>query len=274
VKEARFGEVTITDCFLSPQEISRRRQHIARIDKDCIYVALMQKGHQAVEQGGQVLGCGPGEGCLFSASDPYVLRNVEPYRALYIEIPRAAMAKRVPVARLSQAVHLNTAYGMGRIVSSFCGAMVLESGTVVGPAREVLSEKLMDLLTVALDGDPIDVPVAEACVRDERLRQVKNFIEGHLGNPLLNPDRVAGANQLSVRTLHYLFKGTGQSVSDYILERRLLRCREELEAPAFSCRTVTEIALACGFNSLSHFSSAFRQHFGTSPSMARARARS
>src|SRR6185369_17423176 len=100
----------------------------------------MQKGHQAVEQGGQVLGCGPGEGCLFSASDPYVLRNVEPYRALYIEIPRAAMAKRIPVARLSQAVHLNTAYGMGRIVSSLCGAMVLESGTVVGSAREVLSE--------------------------------------------------------------------------------------------------------------------------------------
>src|SRR5690349_20389220 len=82
VKEARFGEVTITDCFLSPQEISRRWQHIARIDKDCLYVALMQKGHQSVEQGGQVLGCGPGEGCLFSASDPYVLRNVEPYRAL------------------------------------------------------------------------------------------------------------------------------------------------------------------------------------------------
>jgi AraC-like DNA-binding protein len=78
---------------------------------------------------------------------------------------------------------------------------------------------------------------------------------------------------LSVRALHYLFKGSGQSVSDYILERRLQRCREELEAPAFSTRTVTEIALANGFNSMSHFSSAFRRRFATSPSAARDAAR-
>jgi AraC-like DNA-binding protein len=74
---------------------------------------------------------------------------------------------------------------------------------------------------------------------------------------------------MSVRTLHYLFKGTGESVSDCIWERRLQRCREALGMPAQRHRTVTEIALAAGFNSMSHFSSAFRRRFGMTPSDAR-----
>jgi AraC-like DNA-binding protein len=35
---------------------------------------------------------------------------------------------------------------------------------------------------------------------------------------------------------------------------------------------VTQIALAAGFNSMSHFSSAFRRRFGVTPSDARDRA--
>ena len=269
VKEARFGDVTITDCFLSPQEITRRQGHIARIDKDCLYVAVMQKGHQVIEQHGERLACGPGDACLFSAAEPYTLRNLEPYRAFYLEIPRAAMQRRSASPDLAQPVNLHTGHGMGRIVSSLCGAMVLEAGTLQEPTREQLGERLMDLLTLALECGPQETPLAEGSARDERLRRVKAYIEANLGNPLLNPERVAGANQVSVRALHYLFKGTGQSVSDYIWERRLQRCRAELEAPAFSRRTVTEIALACGFNSMSHFSSAFRRRFGVSPSEVR-----
>ena len=269
VKEARFGEVTITDCLISPQVITRRQNHLAHVDKDCLYLAVMQKGQQAVEQHGSTLASGPGNACLFSASEPYVLRNAEAYRAFYLEIPRASMLKRAGSSKALQAVNLNTAYGMGRIVSSLCGTMVLEADTLREGAREQLGDRLMDLLTLALDCGPAEVPLGEGGARDERLRQIKGYIETHLGNPLLNPERIAGANQLSVRTLHYLFKGTGQSVSDYIWDRRLERSRQELQAPAFSDRTVTEIALASGFNSMSHFSSAFRRRYGVSPSSVR-----
>ncbi len=161
---------------------------------------------------------------------------------------------------------------MGRIVSALCTSMVLESGSLRPATREQLGTRLLDLLTMALECDPHDSPSAEPLVRDERLRQIHIYIDAHLGNPLLNPERIAHANQLSVRTLHYLFKGSGQSVSDYLWERRLQRCRQELESPALGMRTVTEIALASGFNSMSHFSSVFRRRFGTSPTGARSAA--
>ena len=269
VKESSFGTVTISDCLIAPQRIERRQSHLSRVDKDCFYVALTQKGHQVVEQRGRRLAYGPGSATLFSASDPYTLRNPDSHRAFYLEIPRAALMQRWQPSTPMVTASINTTSGVGRIVADLCASMVLEADTLPDATRAQLGERLMDVLALALDSPHGEVPDLEGSVRSERLRQVRSHIERNVGNPLLSPERVAAACSMSVRALHYLFKDTGQSVSDYIWERRLQRCREALQMPAERRRTVTEIALAAGFNSMSHFSSAFRRRFGVTPSDAR-----
>jgi len=268
VKESSFGTVTITDCLIAPQRIDRRQSHLSRVDKDCFYVALTQNGHQVVEQRGQRLAYGPDSATIFSASEPYTLRNPDPHRAFYLEIPRAAMVERWHPAR-PMVESINTSYGVGRIVRDMCASMVLEADGLSEPTRAELGERLIDVLALALENPHGDLPGIDGSIRSERLRRVRSYIEAHIGDPLLNPERVAAACAMSVRTLHYLFKGTGESVSDCIWERRLQRCREALGMPAQRHRTVTEIALAAGFNSMSHFSSAFRRRFGMTPSDAR-----
>jgi len=268
VKESSFGTVTITDCLIAPQCIQRRQSHLSLVDKDCFYVALTQKGHQVVEQRGQRLAYGPGSATLFSASEPYTLRNPDPHRAFYLEIPRAALAQRWHPSQPMVTASVNTTYGVGRILADMCAAMVLEADALTDVTRAQLGERLIDVLALALDSPNGEMSDLDGSVKSERLRQIKNYIESNLGNPLLNPERVAAACQVSVRALHYLFKGMGHSVSDYIRERRLERCLEALQMPA-ERRTVTQIALAAGFNSMSHFSSAFRRRFGVTPSDAR-----
>lgn len=54
----------------------------------------------------------------------------------------------------------------------------------------------------------------------------------------------------------------GQPPHQYIIEQRLERAKAMLQK---SQVTVTEIALACGFSSLSHFSGAFKRRWGLSP---------
>ena len=272
VKESSFGAVTVTDCLIAPQCIDRRQSHLSRVDKDCFYVALTQKGHQVVEQRGQRIAYGPNSATIFSASEPYTLRNPDPHRAYYLEIPRAALAQRWTPSRPMVAASVNTAYGVGRIVADLCASMVLEADTLGDATRVQLGERLIDVLALALENPNGDVSALDGSLRSERLRQIRRYIESNIGNPLLNPERVAAACQISVRALHYLFKGTGESVAGYIWERRLQRCREALQMPAERHRTVTEIALAGGFNSMSHFSSAFRRRFGVTPSDARAAA--
>lgn len=270
IREAGFGAVTVTDCLISPQSIFRRKSHLAHVDKDCYYLALIQKGCQRVEQHGRSIVHGPADAVMFSAAEPYVLSAHERYRAIYLEFPRAALAQRGGALEHILGTSFNLSSGLGRIIGDLCGSMVLEADALQDTARTRLGEHVLDMLALAVQKGPgDDAPAGESSVRAARLRLVRKYIETHLCNPLLNPERVAAANDISVRALHYLFKEGGQSVSDYIWERRLQRCREELELGA-GRRSVTEIALAAGFNSLSHFSTMFRRRFGVTPSEMRA----
>jgi AraC-like DNA-binding protein len=274
IREAGFGAVTVTDCLLSPQTILRRKTHLAHLDKDCYYLALMQKGCQKVEQHGRAIVHGPADGIIFSAAEPYILSNTEPYRAIYLEFPRAAFTHRGGELDRILGASINLSHGLGRVIGDLCGSMVLEADSLEDTARARLGEHVLDMLALAVDPrQGAQTTVAESSVQAARLRLIRKYIEAHLASPLLNPERVAHANQISVRALHYLFKSTGQSVSAYIWERRLQRSREELELSAGSRRSVTEIALACGFNSMSHFGSMFRRRFGATPSELRASVR-
>src|SRR6516164_8161634 len=55
IREAQFGAVALTDVLLSHQQISRRRSHLSRLDKDCYYVQFIQTGNLNVLQSGATL---------------------------------------------------------------------------------------------------------------------------------------------------------------------------------------------------------------------------
>jgi AraC family transcriptional regulator, positive regulator of tynA and feaB len=86
-----------------------------------------------------------------------------------------------------------------------------------------------------------------------------------LHDPQLTPARVAGAMHMSPRYLHHLFEEEGETVSRYILRRRLEECARAMRDAAQLGRTVTEIAFQHGFNDASHFGRVFRERFGMSP---------
>ena len=48
IKEASFGSVTLTETQSPPLHIVRRRSHLSRVSKDCIYVCFAAKSSLAV----------------------------------------------------------------------------------------------------------------------------------------------------------------------------------------------------------------------------------
>ncbi len=95
------------------------------------------------------------------------------------------------------------------------------------------------------------------------LRRAIALIEDNIGDPLPVPE-IAVALSLSQRQLERLFhKGLGCSVVQFGTLVRLQHARVLLIATKLSVR---EIATATGFNSLSHFASAFRKCFDRRPS--------
>jgi transcriptional regulator GlxA family with amidase domain len=101
-----------------------------------------------------------------------------------------------------------------------------------------------------------------------RLRLVLAAIEANLEEPLSREDLAATAG-LSLRQLDRLFhSGLGTAVGAYYLAARLERARMLLlqtDMPAL------DIAVACGFQSSSHFSRAYKRHFGSGPRAERKR---
>ncbi len=94
-------------------------------------------------------------------------------------------------------------------------------------------------------------------------------IEEHLqdlesGAPAL--DALAAALDMSPRHLTRVYKAaTGQTLSERHRDIQMQRATDLLATKL----PLAEIALACGFSSQSHFTTAYRRHFGRTPGQAR-----
>lgn len=104
---------------------------------------------------------------------------------------------------------------------------------------------------------------AQGAIRIGRLSLARRLIKRHLSSAALSPAFVAGLLGISVRHLYALFEATGISFSQTVTAQRIGESRRLLkEAPG---RSISQIAFACGFESLATFYRAFQAAHGASP---------
>jgi AraC-like DNA-binding protein len=91
------------------------------------------------------------------------------------------------------------------------------------------------------------------------------IIDSELSNHELSPLFLAQKMKISKSYLYFMFRAVGISVNKMIIERRLEKCRNELENFNLRKTSVTDIAFNAGFRDLSHFCHRFKARYGTSP---------
>jgi AraC-like DNA-binding protein len=101
--------------------------------------------------------------------------------------------------------------------------------------------------------------------RSPMIRGALEFIEEHLGELDLTPDRIAASQNISTRTLHRLFEREGMTLGAWIRTRRLERCRADLADPGYADESVSAIGASWGLWDAAHFSRLFKSTFGASP---------
>lgn len=107
--------------------------------------------------------------------------------------------------------------------------------------------------------------------RAELRETVLRYIDEHLADPELNPQRIADEHFISLRSLHSLAQHSGASVAGWIRAMRLDRCRDDLSDPSLAHVTVAELGARWGFMHPPHFTTLFRTQFGETPSAYRRR---
>lgn len=263
IREEQFGDVVLTDILLSEQRITRNSGHISRLDKDCYYLQLIHHGRVNVVQQGQVHVSNAARGAIFCATEPYELEVVGDVRSFYLEIPRDTFAQRFPHEKIPISGALNSSQGMGRIATEFCAMLASEGSNLDHDARSHLGSQLLDVLAFALLSDDGDMPEADGTVQQARLRSIQLWIETHIGNSDLSLEKIAAANGISLRYLHILFRQCKMSASEWIWDRRLQLCYDDISKG--DGRSITAIAYDHGFNSSAHFSTLFRRKYSLSP---------
>jgi AraC-like DNA-binding protein len=269
VREARLGAVTLTDTLLSPQSIRRQGRHIAHFDKDYYYAGIEQIGRLNIRQAGSSFLLRPGIASVYYANEPYQLQCDVPSRQFWIELPRQAFDSRFDSGRPPLLAHFDLGRGLGRIALEFCRVLAAEAADLDPQSRAKLGEQFMDILALALSGDPGRQPADEKSVQKTRLQSVKAYIDAHLSDPDLSLSAIAKNNGISLRYLHQLFRQMDMSASEWLRLRRLQRSYDLLSSPRYAAQSITEIAYSMGFNSSSHFSNLFRAQFGLRPSDVR-----
>ena len=103
-------------------------------------------------------------------------------------------------------------------------------------------------------------------MRHRKLALALQIMEHNIEDPV-TPDELAEKVAISNRQLERLFaQHIGLSPKRYYLRLRLERARDLLRQTDLS---VTDVCIACGFRSLSHFSKSYRAVHGVSPGAER-----
>ena len=99
-------------------------------------------------------------------------------------------------------------------------------------------------------------------MRNVHLMRAIAIMDETIEDPI-TPSQIAERLGISTRQLERLFgRYLNSTPKHYFMEKRLLRAQNLLVQTE---QSITEIAMACGFQSTSHFSKVFRGHFGKSP---------
>ncbi len=176
---------------------------------------------------------------------------------------RAMMAELFPKVRLSRHSFVMDRQRIGCAGANSSLGMMLEvvkrdcGDSLVQAVEEVLScdklQEVMDVSAVTVDRDP---------TLPQPLKLALELMHNNIDEPL-KMEEVATCVGLSTRQLERQFcRHVNATPSRYYLELRLTRARQLLQQ---TNKSLADIAVACGFVSISHFRRCFREFFDVAP---------
>ena len=146
------------------------------------------------------------------------------------------------------------------------GMMLLTELQQENSGSRLYIESLANVLAVHLirqyaTAQPL-LPIYEGGLPQRQLLQVLDYVHDHLHQEIKLADLSALLGMSQFHFSHQFKQAIGTTPYQYLLQQRVERAKQLLKN---SDRSITDIALMCGFNSHSHLSKQFRQLAGVTP---------
>jgi AraC family transcriptional regulator, positive regulator of tynA and feaB len=264
------GFLTLAQIRATHELGERSRAQVAKAQNEHFVIVLLRAGKLKITQAGRECVLSPNMFTLFDCNGPYTFHHVEPTEVLDVIVPAGAMRARLKEPEAYVAHPRSADSGLGRVMADMFGSLAREAPLIPDKAAGDCARNLADMMGVLFDcADDDGLPIGESVVRSAIYRRCVIFIENNLDDQRLDPAKIAAAAGISLRYLHKIFQGSGESVGDYVRRLRLVRSYDDLADLRKRHVKIKEIAFRCGFKNPTHFSDAFKDHHGLSPSEVR-----
>ncbi|MGI8393251.1 helix-turn-helix domain-containing protein [Leucobacter sp. W1038] len=230
-------------------------------------LSLMLTGESIVMQDSREAVLRKGDLAIYDTSRPYSLLSSEGARTAIIMFPRELLSLTSEATSQLTAVRFDRERGFAASVSPFMTHLMSQLDQLARPSGSRLPYNIVDLVGTMLSFELEDR--SDYGSNSALLRGIMNYIEENLGNPELCLKAIANAHFISPRYLQVLFQRNDLTVSAWVRERRLERCRRDLEDPNKQNEPLASLAARWGFTEPTHFSRAFKRAYGYSPRDAR-----
>ncbi|MBE1604911.1 helix-turn-helix domain-containing protein [Actinopolymorpha pittospori] len=270
LRAMELGAQQVSTMRCTPMRARRTPRLIRQSDPESYAVTLVQRGHQGVEQVGRQALVGERDLVVYSTSLPFDAQafadGPEPACSVLALVPQSLVP--LPPERVEGllAVPLSGREGVGALLAGFLDQVTASSAGHLPGDGPRLGTVLVDLVTALLAHHlEAEESVPAPSQQNALFLEIQAFVQEHLGDPGLSPGMVAAAHHISVRGLHRLFRRHGRTVSAWIRQQRLDRCRSDLAEPALHLTPVHELAARWGFTDAASFSRTFRATYGVPP---------
>jgi AraC-like DNA-binding protein len=267
----RLGPLSVFRIVADASDVFRTPKAIAVSDPETLDVVLQVRGSCLIEQDGRWARIAAGDLCGYHSSRPFELHPEGHVEFVMAQLSRELLGPRAASICSLTATRIPGDSGLGTLTGPYLARLfdALDTGRV-RPEHVGVIDSVVDLVR-ALFSEQMGALERPSAVL---IAGIKAYIEHHLGSPSLGPDEIARANHVSTRYLHRLFEGEGITVSEWIRDQRLERCRRELRDPLLRHESILNIATRWGLPNPAHFSRVYRAAYGRSPREERRAARS
>lgn len=249
----------------SASVVHHAREHVARTREALFFLKVQVQGCSRHQQDGRIAELEVGDFTLVDSTRPYQMSFEAANKVLVLGIADSMLRRHVAYPEGLVAIRMSGQESLNNILSDFAmGLWRQYSGLDVDSVGGNLVNALLSLTAAAYAGVADAHPVGSAHMEALRLRII-HYIEKHLDDSDLSPKSIAAMMARSCRYVHAIFTRGDETISRYILRRRLEECARILGSSAHRMRSISAIAFDYGFSSCTNFGKVFRERYGVTP---------
>jgi AraC-like DNA-binding protein len=270
LRTGSIGPLDLARVSYHAAEVERTRSHINRTQERRFSFVLHLQGRGTFSHCGHETVIDRGDFVLSDNSEPHHLTLEGPADVIILRTPTHILKPYLPSPERLCGLRLPAHEGFTSTAAAMLKSLAEQLERGLSPRfSEMVVRNVLEVMATSY-AMVFDESIGDCSIVGVRRVWARRFIESHLTEPDLTATSVARAMEVSPRYLRMLFAADRETVSGYILRRRLEECARQLASSLRRGQTITEIAFASGFNNVAHFTRVFREQYGMTPRQYRA----